>query len=444
MSTRRGEYPGSKAGRNAVGRILTEELNSFSLSYPPNPSSIVFAESPGDVQAAVLAAVEQGRGIAVESTGHGRFDTSEDAILVATQRMTGIQVDPTRRTARIEAGVRWGQVLAETTKYGLAPVHGSSPTVGVMGYTLSGGIGLLSRKFGYAADTVLEVQLVTASGELLRVTPSEYDDLFWAVRGGKGSFGVATAIEVQLFPMSSFYGGGLYFHPDAIPDVLPYFVDWARELPDWFAASAALRAPVPEVAGLGISHLLHVRCASLGDSRDSSALLEQIRKLPGLLKDAVDEKPYSRIREVHNDGTDPIAFTEKSRYLPRVSENLVSGILDAYPDEGGVFPYVEFRLLGGQMARSPIHANCVGGRGSEFSVTVIGRTDDRSRARAEQMFRLVDAASAGQPVLNFQGDESGAERVLAAYDLEDRARLLSLKRQYDPSNIFRHGHVIAA
>ncbi|WP_157157314.1 FAD-binding oxidoreductase [Diaminobutyricimonas sp. LJ205] len=428
---------------SVVDRI--EELNSFSLSYPPNPSSIVFAETPRDVQGAVLAAVQQGRGIAVQSTGHGRFDTSDDAVLITTQRMTGIEVDPTRRTARIAAGVRWGQVIAETTKYGLAPVHGSSPTVGVMGYTLSGGIGLLSRKFGYAADTVLEVELVTASGALIRVTPNEYEDLFWAVRGGKGSFGIATAIEVPLFPVPSFYGGALFFHPDAIPDVLPFFVDWVRTLPDWFAASVAIRAPVPEVKAEGFSHLLHLRCTSVGDSRESSALLAPIRTLPGILTDAVDAKPYSRIREVHNDGAGPVAFTEKSRYLPYLSRNLLDEVLEAYPDDnGGLPPYIEFRHLGGEMTRSPVHANCVGGRGSEFSVTVIGRTEHSSRARAEKIFRLADAASAGQPVLNFQGDEVGPERVLAAYDPEDRERLLSLKRQYDPENVFRHGHVIAA
>ncbi|WP_157157829.1 FAD-binding oxidoreductase [Diaminobutyricimonas sp. LJ205] len=420
-------------------------IDSFNLAFQPKPHSVVLATSPKDVQNAVREAVRQGRGVAVQSTGHGRFDSSDNAILVSTTRMRGIDVDPERRTARVAAGVQWGDVIAATAPHGLVPVHGSSPTVGVAGYALGGGIGLLSRSFGYCADTVLEVDLVTASGEILRVAPDENPELFWGVRGGKSSFGIATAIEVQLFPAAEFYGGGLYFHPDAAAELVPAFVQWSRALPEWFSTSLAFaRAHVLGAIGNGLSHLLHLRCVSIGDEQESAHLLETLRSLPGLLHDTVDLKPYSRIREVHNDPVTPLPFTERSRYLPTLSANLVEGLIDAFQDDAvAPVPYVELRRLGGAMARDPLLANCVGGRGSEFTFVVLGSSDDSARARIDHAFGLGDLESAGQPVLNFQGEENGPDRVLAAYDVDDRERLVALKRRYDPDNIFRYGHAIA-
>ncbi|WP_168626706.1 FAD-binding oxidoreductase [Cryobacterium sp. BB307] len=420
-----------------------QELSSFNLAHPPTPSAVIFAETAADVQRAVRKAVEEGRGIAVQSTGHGTIGSNDGAVLVATQRMTGIRVYPDRRTAWIGAGVRWSEVVAETTKHGLAPVNGSSPTVGVMGYALSGGIGLLSRMFGFAADTILAVQLVTADGELLEVTPEENSDLFWGVRGGRGSFGVATAIEVQLFPLESYFGGGLYFHPDAAADVLPRYLEWVRTLPEWFGTSLAMRGPVPPVDNEGFAQFVHLRVTAAGDSNEAAALLHPMRSLPGIVLDSVDEKAYSRIREVHNDGGVPKPFTERSRLLPRLTEELLNDMWHQYPDDDGYAPTLEFRHLGGAMSRMPAHPNAVAGRGSEFSFLVIGRTDDASRARAARAFQLADAASAGQPVPNFQGDEVGKDRVLASYDPQTAARLLELKATHDPQNVFRFGHVIA-
>lgn len=420
-----------------------QQVNSFNTTYVPDPFVVHVPEDVAGVQSAVREAVAGGRGVAVESTGHGRFDGSTGAVLVATRRLTGVEVDPVRRSARISAGMRWGQVVAECLPHGLAPAHGSSSTVGVVGYTLNGGLGILSRSFGYGADTVLEIELVTSDGAVVRATPTEHADLFWAVRGGGGSFGVVTEIVIQLFPVWTFFGGGLFFHPDAAADVLPVFLEWSRDLPDHVSTSIALRGPVPAANLPDVSHLMHLRYVSIGDPLEAHALVEPLRRLPGVRADLLGDKPYSRIGEVHNDGVQPVAFTERSRYLPRVDPELLARLHDSYiAPEVGASPFFELRRLGGAMAREPSVPNCVGGRGAEFSCLVVGRRDAATTARTAALFDTVDTASAGQPILNFLGDESGQERLLSAFDEQDRARLVQLKRRHDPAGVFRHGHVI--
>ncbi len=164
-----------------------------------------------DVLAAIRFAAAHDLPVAVQATGHGAAGPADDALLVNTRRMTGVWLDPAARTARIQAGVRREQVIHEAAPFGLAPLNGSSPLVGAVGYTLGGGLGPLGRAYGYAADHVRSIDLVPADGRLRHVTPTQHDDLFWGLRGGKGNFGVVTALEVELVPVARLYGGGLYF-----------------------------------------------------------------------------------------------------------------------------------------------------------------------------------------------------------------------------------------
>ncbi|GAB2611442.1 hypothetical protein Aab01nite_66720 [Paractinoplanes abujensis] len=191
------------------------ELSTFNLTVQHAPAVLVGAAGPADVQAAVRFATAHGLPVAVLGSGHGSTTPSAGSVLITTRRMTGLTVDETTRTARVEAGVRWAELIEQTATVGLGALNGSSPTVSVIGYTLGGGLSPFGRKYGYAADHVRSLDVVTADGELRHVTAHSDPELFWALLGSKGNFGVVVAMEFALFPIATFYGGGLFLPSDS-------------------------------------------------------------------------------------------------------------------------------------------------------------------------------------------------------------------------------------
>jgi len=216
------------------------ERAGFNLAIEHRPELVVGATGAADIIAAVERATADGLAVAVQATGHGVSVPADGAVLVNTNRMTGVVVDPSTRTARVEAGARWERVLPLAARYGLAPLNGSSPHVGAVGYTLGGGIGLLGRRYGYAADHVRWLDVVTADGRLRRVSADADPELFFALRGGKGNFGVVVSMEIELMPVSRLYGGGLYFPGESTADALHVWCEWTRTVPDSMASSVML------------------------------------------------------------------------------------------------------------------------------------------------------------------------------------------------------------
>ncbi|HSU11167.1 MAG TPA: FAD-binding oxidoreductase, partial [Pseudonocardia sp.] len=189
---------------------FAEEVTGYNLAAVTAPAVVVGATSADDVAEAVRWAVATHRKVAVQATGHGLYADLGDTVLISTRRMDAVHVDPDTRTARVGAGARWRAVIDAAAPHGLAPLNGSSSTVGVVGYTTGGGLGPLSRSFGFAADHVRRLEIVTADGQVREVDPGRNADLFWAVRGGKGNLGIVTEIEFDLMPVARFYGGGIF------------------------------------------------------------------------------------------------------------------------------------------------------------------------------------------------------------------------------------------
>lgn len=216
--------------------------SGFNVVLEHHPEAIVEATAPADVVAAVQLASRTGRPLAVMNTGHGPSVPADGAVLVRTGRLNDVHVDPVRRTARIGAGAAWGEVIRAATPYGLAPLNGTSPHVGAVGYTVGGGVGLLARRFGFAADHVRWCDVVTADGRLRHVTAGAVADrdLFWAMRGAGANFGVVTAMEVDLFPVATLLGGELGFEAAAADEVLHTYADWATDVPETMASSLLL------------------------------------------------------------------------------------------------------------------------------------------------------------------------------------------------------------
>ena len=213
---------------------------TWSGKIDPRPAVVAEASTPSDVRAAVLIAQEHGLPFAVQSTGHGTHVPADGGLLLKTSRMAEVLVDPDRRIARVGPGAVWGDVIAAAAPCGLAPVTGSSPDVGVVGFTLGGGVGWLSRKLGYGADSLLRVDIVTADGRLLRASADENADLFWAVRGGGGNFGVVTALELRLHPVTRVYAGTATFPISRAAETLARYRDWAPSQPDELTTTIVL------------------------------------------------------------------------------------------------------------------------------------------------------------------------------------------------------------
>ncbi len=218
----------------------TAETAGFNTAVTHRPAVVVAASSAADVVAAVRHANDEGLPLAVQATGHGASAPADGTVFVSTKRMQGVRVDPVAQVARVEAGVRWREVIDAAVPHGLAPLSGSSSGVGVVGYTLGGGMGHLARRHGFAADHVRSVELVTAEGDLRTVTAESDPELFWAVRGGQSRFGIVSALEFDLVPVPEFFGGALFFGAAAIEDVLHAFAAWAPTMPEEVTTSVAL------------------------------------------------------------------------------------------------------------------------------------------------------------------------------------------------------------
>jgi FAD/FMN-containing dehydrogenase len=359
----------------------------------------VQATTPADVRGAVVTARARGLRVAVRATGHGTFaEPSPDTLLIDTSRMNCVLVDPDRRTARVGPGATWGDVIAAAAPFGLAPVSGTNATVGVTGFTFGGGHGFLSRKHGLAADNLLRAEIVTADGEALTAREDRRSGLFWALRGAGGSFGVATSLELRLHPVREVFGGAASFDRGLAPHLLARFREYA--MPEALNVSVVVTADAVTLRGV-----------YAGGADDAWRALAPLF-LGEPLTDTFRAMPY---RETGTIGGTP----------PRRFELLHDVPVDAILRTAETADAVEVKRWGGAIARGSTPA---GHRQVPFSVTVDG----------DDIGPLAPHVTGGS-FLNFLKDTS---RTRDAYTPADLARLLELKRAYDPDNLFGVGHGI--
>ncbi len=427
---------------------------AWNLGFPQRPAVAVGATSAQDVQAAVRFAADRDLPVAVVSTGHGVLGTADGAVLINVRRLRDVVVDERARTATVGAGVEWQEVVAAAGKHGLAPLSGSSPNVGVVGYTLGGGLSpVLGRRYGWAADHVRSLELVTPDGELRTVTADSEPDLFWAVRGGKSNFGVVVSMTFGLVPVARFYGGGLYFDAVHAPELLEEFRRLATRDDDDLSVSVAfLRMPaapfVPEPLRGRV--IVHVRFSYLGSAERGAELAAPLRAVAPALIDVLREMPYTDQALVHSDPVDPMPAYERTALLttfpPEAAEALVGAVgADARTD----VIVVELRRLGGALSRPPQIDSAAGYHDAGFNLWV-GTSGEPGRP--EQAAASLDAVIAAmapwldpRTLINFMGAaDADPERIAGAYQPEAYERLLRLKRTYDPQNLFRVNHVLRA
>ncbi|MCJ0874030.1 bagremycin/ferroverdin biosynthesis FAD-dependent oxygenase BagK/FevA1 [Streptomyces sp. AP-93] len=436
-----GRLSGPALGPEDAG--YAAEVAGFNQIVQHRPAMVVAAQDAAEVRKAVLFAAETGMPTAVQATGHGPSRAAEGAgLLINTRRMNRVTIDPVARVARAEAGAQWHQVVEAAAVHGLAPLNGSSPLVGVVGYTLGGGLALLSRAYGFAADHVSSVDVVTPDGWPRTATAQRNTDLFWALRGGKGNFGVVTSIEFGLFPVPRFYGGGLFFPGETAAEVLHAWRLWTESVPQETASSLALlRMPdlEPIPAFLRGKLVVHIRIAHLGPGDEGDRLVKPLRKIAPALVDTLAEMPYKRFAEIHNDPTFPIPYDERSTMLRELGQGAADDLLSlAGPDSDCTDIMVELRHMGGALSQPPSVANAVDHRDAAFCLSTLGLPGGRPAHVVDGMAHW----GTGRSYLNFLAGPQTAQLAERGYGPATWARLGEIKARYDPDNIFRFNHNI--
>lgn len=420
----------------------------FNLSNDQHPAVILVAQDAADVIAGVRFAAEAGLNIAVKSTGHGMQLPANDALLVVTSAMKGVSVNVEAQTVRAEAGAVWKDVVDVVSPHGLAPLLGSSPHVGVVGYTLGGGIGWLARKYGLAADSVRSIDVVTADGVLRRASPTENNDLFWGLLGGGGNFGVVTAIEFNLYPVATLYGGFLLYPGEPAHDALRFYRDWTKSLPDELTSSIAV-IKIPDMPQMpdairGKTHIF-MRAAYIGDASEGASYIQKWLDWNSPSQNTFREMPFSDVGTISNDPVDPTAGYGSNEMFDELSDEAISIIVRHATNKQSPIILHELRHAGGAVTRAAADSNAIGNREAQFFFQLGGPlfTPDAkaaSMAYIQQIKTDLQASLRGGVYLNFMSGSEAGSRAKDAYLPETFDRLLALKAKYDPENQFRFSY----
>ncbi|MFF1381376.1 FAD-binding oxidoreductase [Streptomyces sp. NPDC058308] len=414
--------------------------------FATRPALVVGAESADDVVAAVSYAVGAGLPVGVQATGHGVPGDSEGGVLISTRRMDSVRVDPRARTVTVGAGARWGRVAEAAAPHGLAPLNGTAPSVGVVSYTLGGGLGILGREFGYAADHVRSVDVVTADGVPRHVTPEREPELFWGLLGGGANLGVVTDLEIGLVPVARLYGGALAFDGTVVDPaaVLRGYEEWTRTLPDELTSSlAAIVYPdlphlPPHLKG---RYLVLIRVAFTGSQAEGERIVAPLRELGPTVSDTLREMPYAESPTIHGDPDFPHAFYGDNAVLSSLDVTAAGEILALAGPRAASMHILQFNHLGGALARPA--RNAVPYREAGWLVRLLSPLDgtgvEALRKVHAEAFGLVAPQTLGRS-LNFVF--GGNDRPQGLYDPETLKRLAAVKATYDPANLFRNNYNI--
>jgi FAD/FMN-containing dehydrogenase len=427
-----------------------EARQAWNLSVDQRPVAVAEPETVADVVAIVDFARERGLRVAAQGTGHAAaaMTSLQNTILVKTHRMRVVEIDADARRARAQAGAMWADVAGPAAEHGLAALAGSSHDVGVVGYSLGGGLSWLARKLGLAANSVTAIQLVTSDGRVV-VTDAHHDpDLFWALRGGGGNFGVVTAIEFELYEIAEVYAGMLAFPWERAREVLRAWREWTRTAPEEITTAARILQvpPLPEIPepfrGRG---LVVIDGAYLGDEADAIEALAPLRAL-GPEVDTFAMMAPDQLLTIHMDPPEPVPNSGDGALLDVVPAEAIDALVHvAGPESGSPLLMVELRHLGGALARAGEGHGAVATMEGDYALFAVGMAPDADTAAiVDEHVDLVKTAlcewDAGRRYLNFSERPIDTRR---AYTAAAYRRLQAVKTLVDPDDMFRANHPIA-
>jgi FAD/FMN-containing dehydrogenase len=422
---------------------------AFNLTVDQRPELIALARSEADVASVVRFASREGLKVAPQTTGHnaGPLGSLEGTVLLKTRAMRGVEIDAQARKARVKAGVKWEEVVPQASELGLAALHGSSPDVGIVGYSLGGGMGWYARKHGLQTNRVTAIEIVTADGELRRVDADHEPQLFWALRGGGGNFGVVTAIEFDLLPIEQIYAGTLFFPFERGGEVLHAWHEWTKDTPDEVTSTAKLlQFPplevVPEIVR-GKSFAV-VSAAFLGPETEGAELTRPLREL-GPVMDTFAMYPPVALSELAMDPPDPVPYVADSQMLGDLPAEAIDELLAvAGPGSGSPLTMVEMRQAGGALGRGGDHHGALASLAGSYVTMAVGAVmDEQSAAAGQAQLALLHDALAPHQVGHYLNFTEVEVDTRSAYAAEAHSRLQAVKGEYDPDGLFRANHSLS-
>jgi FAD/FMN-containing dehydrogenase len=465
QTARRGESEQNIAGLRLLdlaidGTVLApgdagfdQARQAWNLAVDQRPAAVAYPQSAADVAAVVDFARERGLKVAPQGTGHNAHNLEgrlAGSILVRTDRMRAVTIDERERRARVEAGALWMDVTAPAAEHGLAALAGSSPDVGVVGYTLGGGLSWLSRRHGLAANHVTAIELVTAAGEQVRADKDSHPDLFWALRGGGGSFGVVTAIEIELFPLTHVYAGIMLWPQERAREILTAWGEWTEwALPDEIISVGRILNPPPidEVPEpLRGKKFVVVEAVYLGDAEEGAELIRPFRALCPAM-DTFATIPAADLGHLHMDPDHPIAGRGDGMLVDSAGAETIDAFVAATTGEAAsALLSAELRQLGGAIARpAPVHG-ATSAIEADYAMFAVGATP------MPELEPVVAAQVAGVKAALAPYDHGSAYLNFAETRVESQSlyrhqythrRLQSVKAAYDPGELIQSNHPIA-
>ncbi|MGY1985069.1 FAD-binding oxidoreductase [Blastococcus sp. SYSU DS0669] len=421
----------------------------WNLQVRDHPAAVAYPAFPDEVADVLRAAAAAGLQVAAQGTGHGAPPLEGrlgEAVLLRTSAMTELEIDPDRRTVRAGAGVLWGDLAETAGRHGLAARHPSSPDVGVVGYSLGGGIGWYARKLGLQCNAVTAAELVLADGTFVRTTAERDAELFWALRGGAVPLGVVTALEFDLFPLETVVAGHLSWDWTVVERVLPAWVAWCADAPeDVTTAFRLLDVPDdPSVpAHLRGRRIAMIDGAVLGDDAYAADVLAPLRALRPEL-DTVARVPAASLVRLHLDPEGPTPAYASSTLVSRLPEAAVAAITAAVgPGSGTRLAAAELRQLGGALARPDAHGGALSALDGEFLALGLGlgggddQDWEQQREDAARFLAAVEPWATGRQYLPMLDERTDTRKV---FPPGVHARLAAVRRAVDPGDLFVAAH----
>jgi FAD/FMN-containing dehydrogenase len=417
---------------------------TFNLLIDQRPEAIAFPANEREVAAVIADARDRGLRVAAQATGHnpGPLGSLEDTLILNTSALTGVSIDAAARRVRAGAATKWEKVSPQLSDLGLAALHGSSPDVGIVGYSLGGGVGWLARKHGMQANAVTAIELVTAEGHLVRTDAVHEPELFWALRGGGGNFGVVTAIEFAVHHVPELYAGAMFYPLEQTADVFTAWTELLPALPEEMTSWANVIhfPPFPELPEVvrGRSFAI-VMAAHLGSEADGRELLRPLREL-GPAMDTFAMQPPAALGELAMDPPDPLPYWTAHALVDELSGAAIEDIARV-SGPGSTLVLTQLRHMGGALARREPGAGARATLPGEISVFAVGLVAD---AAAEPVVHAeldaLSAAVAPHRVGDYPNFVEEPTDASAFFDAETWERLRHVKALYDPQDVFKGNH----
>jgi FAD/FMN-containing dehydrogenase len=420
----------------------------WNAAIDKRPALIARCSGAVDVVRAVEFAREHELLLAARGGGHNvaGHGTCDGGIVIDLSPMRGLSLDLARRTVRVQAGATWGDVDHETQAFGLATTGGLVSTTGIAGFTLGGGFGWLMRKHGLACDNLLSLELVTAGGRILRASADDNADLFWGLRGGGGNFGIVTSFDFRLHPVGPLVTAGAIFFPsEDAGELLRFYRDWVEEAPDELTTVVNLAVAPPAPFLPEKIHGKRVAIVSgcyAGEPEHGANVFRQLKDFGTPVADLIGPMPYTEMQRLVDGQWGPCLHNHfKSSWLPRLDDAAIHTLLRAHEQAASPETKIQLYHFGGAVARVAADATAFARRDDPYLLNIAARWQDPAETDlhvgwARELHEAMATFATGGVYVNFLGEE-GTDRVRAAYGERTYARLVDLKRSYDPTNLFR-------